>query len=218
MSNPQDDAPTPVEDQLTKPIEGVPQDISRVIGAAATLELSSGESITREALLIARSQLGEREHGGKNQGPIVQKVARPFLSAQRFAETYPKGALQWCAFFVCWCVLQALKAANATPEQISVWMHIASGSCGALHDRLTKLGLVTRHLPGEPVPEGTFFVFFGEDKDGAPHLTHVGAYDHTAGALLKTVEGNAGRGADQVCEAQHMIDDPRVHSTARLPF
>jgi len=219
MSDPKDrDAPTPVSDALTAPIPGEPQTIERVIAAARTLELHSTESIAQEALTIARSQIGQREHGGKNMGMIVEKVAKPFLSARRFAETYGKGLLQWCGFFVCWCVLEALKAANATPEQVSVWMHIASGSCTALHDRLSKLGLVTRHVPGQPIPEGTFFVFFGEDKDGVPNLTHVGAYDGTTGALIRTVEGNSGRGADQVAEGRHMIDDPRVHSTALLPF
>lgn len=218
------DTPPPIPVAITgteetRPMPGVPQDIRRVIAAAQTLELHGSPSIAQAALGIARRQVGQRETPGlKNQGPIVEKVARPFLSERRFVETYPKGALQWCSFFACWAVLEALKAAGARPEQVAIWMRIASGSCGALHERLDKLGLVTSHVPGAPIPEGTYFVFFGTEKDGAPDLSHVGIYEATMGQLVCTIEGNSGHKADAVSEGRHMIDDPRLHSTARLPF
>ena len=221
MSKPEDDAPTPVEDQLTKPIEGVPQDISRVIGAAATLELHGSPSLAQSALEIARSKLGQKEpdrKGHPNEGEIVRWALEGLTSRE------PGPWASWCAFFVCQCVRQALIAAGADALTIRDWRKTyASGSCTSLWHRLDSAGLAIRHSPSQPIPEGACFVFFGGDKthdDGKIELSleHVGIYDRCAGELILTIEGNASATADRVAEGKHMITNPRVWGFGLLPY
>lgn len=224
MSNPSDGIPKPLpSEMMTGPMSGTGMPtIDEHVATAVTLELHGEPTIQQTALGIARSKIGRYETEGVNWGPFIREVASPFISAERLATYAPggirAGRLAWCAFFVCWCILQALKAAGARADHVAIWMRLASGSCTTLYERLDKLGLVTRHVPGEPIPEGTCFLFFGDDTDDGPEMQHISLYDRTAGALAYDISGNSGRAVDGVDDNAHLIASDKIHSTARLPF
>lgn len=65
-------------------------------------------TIGQAALAVAISKIGEREHGGKNQGPIVT------WSMERFTRHKPEeprdgiaGWAAWCAGFAGRCYIEA---------------------------------------------------------------------------------------------------------------
>lgn len=62
---------------------------------------------------VAESQLGRCEVGaceveGNNAGPQIREYQK--------ATWLPPGAWAWCAAFVCWCILQAIRAYGLTPK------------------------------------------------------------------------------------------------------
>lgn len=221
MSNPTDsDAPTPIEDQLTKPTPGVPVDIETALRGARTLELHGSPSLAQAAIGILRTKVGEREPNRKehrNEGPIVDWCLEGLTDR-------PAGAwAEWCAFAACQGPRRALIAAGADAITIRDWRRTyASGSCTALWHRLEAHGLVVRHTPGGSVPEGAYFIFFGgmKEKDGEMvlDLHHVEAVDRQMGALVLCIGGNSGPHADMMSENKHMLDDPDIWGWGFLPY
>lgn len=224
MSKPEDDAPSPITDDLTRPTPGVPQDVGRVIAAARTLELHGHPSIAQAALGIARSKIGEKEPDRKqhrNTGPIVD------WCLEGMTEDDAGPWAEWCAFFACQCVRRALIAAGADAVTLREWRHLASGSCSRLWRKLERRELAVRHVIGTPPPEGVYFVFYanlgkqGEylyHDDGRPDLKHVGIVDRVSGELLHDVSGNTTATCDRVAEGRHMLNDPRVWGFGLLPY
>lgn len=216
MSDPNDAIPEATEDQLTRPTPGVPQDIGRAIEAARTLELHGSPSLAQAAAGIARSKIGEREPNRQerpNEGPIVDWSLEGLTS--RDAGPWA----QWCAYFACQCVRRALIAAGADAMTLRDFRrNWASGSCTSLWTKYDNAGLATRHVPGQPLPEGAYFLFFGEERDGKPHLRHVEVIDRHNNLSVTHVGGNTSRHADRVVEHQTLLVDEDIYGTARLPY
>ena len=225
MSDPKDPIPQPVTDEQTRPMAGVPQDIGRVIAAAATLELHGNPTLSQAALGIARSKIGEKEPNRREHpttGPIVD------WSLEGLTEDEAGPWAEWCSYFACQCVRRALIAAGADAVTLRDWRKTyASGSVSRLWQRLEKHGLAVRHDQLNPPPEGVYFVFYanlgkaGEylyHDDGRPNLKHVGIYERTTGAMIFDVSGNTTATADRVAEGSHLISDPKVWGFAHLPY
>lgn len=172
------------------------------------------------ALENASAKLGHREAAGRpNQGPIVELVARPFLSAIRFLRAYDAGQLRWCAFFASWIFLEALKQ-RGDLARIDAWMRIASGDVDTLW-----LQLAAQISPEGSswcwiadvdgvVPEPGDLVFFGAPED----LTHVAIVERAAGLDVVTIGGNEG---DRVAAHRYRLGSERgrrIVGFARVPW
>ena len=177
--------------------------------------------------------VGEREYGGKNWGPIVQRVAGPFLSPPRLASYAPGGAraggLQWCALAVCWAILDELEA-RPQRELAGQWKRIASASCGTLWGNLDSLGWAWRRgaalpaalcpvdagAPGIPGPGD--LVFYGDFRDNRPNLRHVDFYAEVReGGRWSSIGGNSGPKADAVARVDR-VNSSEVYGYARVPW
>lgn len=227
MSNEKDPIPTPITtEEPTRPIEGVPQPIERVIAAARTLELHGSPSIAQAALGIARSKIGEREPDRRNhpnEGPIVD------WSLEGLTSRDAGGWAQWCCYFACQCVRRALIAAGADAVTIREWRKLVrgGGSCSQTWAGLDAAGLTVRYVQGMAIPQGVYFVFYchtdenGQPKyhsDGLPDLKHVGVYDRVTGILLQDVSGNTTPTADRVAEGSRLLSSPDIFGFAYLPY
>ena len=190
--------------------------------SAQTIQGLGSGPVRLHALEIARGLIGEREtlppgldgKPLKNQGPIVERVARPFLSPHRFDEMLVAGKLQWCAFFVCYCFLEALTQ-REDAALIRAWKHLASGECGALWERLEGEGWARPASPADPDPAPGDVAFLGHIRDGEMVLTHV-AFVEAPGVPIGTIEGNAGPKADRVWAGLRAPDE--VAGYARIPW
>lgn len=181
--------------------------------------------------------IGEREEGGKNWGPFVQKIAAPFVSPERLATFAPgqkrAGLLLWCALTVCWAMLMELLD-RGLKEHAAQWKRIASSECSVLWEHLEDLGWAWRRgapLPAALSPQGVDvdglpgpgdLVFYGHVKDdGTLHFTHVDFYEaKVSGADWDTVGGNTGWPiADKVDRChRHAADLEKVLGYGRVPW
>jgi hypothetical protein len=57
---------------------------------------------------IARSQIGTHESGGANKGSALAA----YFGADAYRPNSTDDGYPWCASFVCWCVLQAMRSAG----------------------------------------------------------------------------------------------------------
>ena len=162
----------------------------------------------RAALDVAISKLGEREQGGRNQGPIVT------WSLERFTRHRPEdprdgvsGWAAWCAGFVGRCFIEA--------GALVPWWSL---SCTTLWRRLEGRAQQTLWMPGAALPEPGDLVFFGPDAD---RLQHVGLVERVEGLVLHTVEGNTsatpGGPSEFVARRTHDLMTANVYGFARLP-
>lgn len=188
---------------------------TEVLSAVKTFRQHGTPTLLQTIRGIARSMIGEHEMDGNNWGPIVQKVATPFLSATRLATFAPgqrnAGKLAWCSLFVSYCVLEGLKADGRPPEQLAEWRRVASSEVSVLHERMRAAGLIAPFVPGEPPPEDTIVVFFRK-------LAHVEIYDGSTNILVVSIGGNSGPKANQVYENKHPNTDARIDCWGRLPW
>lgn len=63
---------------------------------------------TEELVRIAKSQIGVKESGGNNRGPMIEEYQN--------ATWLRKGAWPWCAAFVDWCINETLKSKDVMKE------------------------------------------------------------------------------------------------------
>ncbi len=202
---------------------------------------ASGPGPVREgALARLIACIGEREEGGKNWGPFVQKVAAPFISPERLATFAPgqkrAGKLLWCALAVCWAILMELLD-RGQKERAAQWRRIASSECSVLFENMEDLGWAWRRgapLPAALSPQGVDvpglpgpgdLVFYGSVKpDGTLHITHVDFFETNVSADgddWDSVGGNTGWPvSDKVDRCHHHgpEDLVKVLAYARLPW
>lgn len=130
--------------------------------------------LVAQVLEIARSQIGVREQGGRNRGPIVDE----YLRASGVDPT--KDSYSWCAAFVVWCVRKAaldLGVANPLPRTPGVhkmWRRAEQRFCTQ-----------------RPMPGAIFCIDHGEGKG------HCGFVDDVGGTHLTTIEGNTNVGGSR---------------------
>lgn len=164
-------------------------------------------TIGQAALAVAITKLGERESGGKNQGPIVT------WSMERFTRHKPElprdgkdGWAAWCAGFAGRCYIEA--------GALVPWWSLL---CSTLWERLEGRAQQTLWMPGAPLPEAGDLVFFGSDAD---KLHHVGLVERAEGLVLHTVEGNTsakpGGPSDCVARRERDLVTGDVFGFARL--
>lgn len=169
-------------------------------------------SIGAAALAVAITKIGERESGGKNQGPIVTWSVERF-TRHRPEEPYDgkEGWAAWCAGFVGRCLIEA--------GALIPWWSLL---CTTLWERLEarqKGGEVVLTLwqPGAELPKPGDLVFFGPSAD---KLRHVGLVERVEGLTLHTVEGNtsatSGGPCDCVARRAHDLITSDVRAFARL--
>lgn len=198
---------------------------ARLIGvdlAGGTTDRSYPPSKGARALLVAAQHLGEREAGGRNQGPIVEWSLRWIFEARRelplYERLYGAGKAAWCAGFAGRCFAES-------------GLHVApywSADCDSL-----LLRLIGRARRGEwlvqrwpcAVEPGDV-VFFGEGLTlgaasglppvaGLTDLHHVELAERWEAPILYSLGGNTGpRGvSDRVARMERA--DPQVYAVAR---
>ncbi len=183
------------------------------------------------ALAAALSLVGESEHGGPNQGPVVTFLFGYWTHrlpgeppAGEPEEPGDEGWAEWCAGFgsTCYLLAEATLALRATlsreptREELeaalghrSPWRKVGSLSVSRLWARAAAQGW-TRLFP-EATCEPGDLVFF-HDRAAPEKLDHVGLVVAQEGRTLFTVEGNAG---DAVRRRTYALDFDRLHGIAR---
>jgi hypothetical protein len=174
-------------------------------------------NIGAAALTVAIGKIGEREHGGKNQGPIVT------WSVERFTRHKPEepydgktGWAAWCAGFVGRCLIEA-------GALIPWWSLLCTTLWQRLEARPKDGGagdyqvVMAPWEPGAELPEPGDLVFFGPSAD---KLRHVGLVERVEGLTLHTVEGNTqevpGGPSVAVARRTHDLVTADVFGFARL--
>lgn len=195
--------------------------------ATSTIRGPGPGPVREGALARMLAMVGEREQGGKNWGPVVQKVAGPFLSPNRL-ETYAPGGsragkLQWCALTASYVYLAELEA-RGQQELASQWKRIASASCSTLYGNLDLLGWAWKK--GNPLPSGILplggpscglpapgdLVFYGDD------FHHVDLFKLETPAGFDSVGGNSGPACDEVALCERLDEKVPPLRYARIPW
>jgi len=142
--------------------------------------------LIKQALYVAKSQLGVREIGISNTGPQVNQ----YLAAANEPPGEP-----WCASFVYWCTVQASRALSV-PDPF-----MRSGYCPDLGNWAREHGI----LYSQPEPGDVMLVNEGGD------FHHTGFVTDVDGDDFSTIEGNTNdngsREGTAVMEHQRSVAD-----------
>ena len=139
------------------------------------------------AVEIARTKIGEREHGGANKGPIVLWSTKDLTKARE--------GLKWCAFFAWQCFLQAAQ----TPEQRALVKGLASSSSSFTYSRLRSQKW---HIK-DPVPG--CMIFFAQKG----LIYHMGIVEKIEKGMVYVIEGNSG---DSVKASRYPLDHATIYA------
>lgn len=176
-------------------------------------------AVVAVVLAAARERLGQRETG-RNQGPIVQEVCAPFLSAERFEAAYAAGELEWCAAFACFCWRQGWPKMPRALISLEVQV---------LWARLALKGWTRRWAPVDPMaaappkPGDIFFkclrpaVAAARRKDAGKPV-HCGLVLEAGAKTVVTIEGNAfdGESSGEVKQVHYALSDERIFGFATI--
>ena len=154
-----------------------PRDVTHELIASGHVTLRDGDNFPELIAQIAESQVGVREEGGNNNGPMVREYQR--------ASWLKPGPWAWCAAFVDWCLLQAVVIHGgvkwARPQTAGAY-DLEGWAKGKYDERVPRYWRV---VPANSTPprRGDIVTFTW------PHVGIVTRYD---GNIVTTVEGNTG--------------------------
>ena len=127
---------------------------------------------------IALSQIGKHESGGPNKGSDL----RAYFDSDNYRPNATDDGYPWCASFVCWCVLTAMRAGGVDETPTFRRPRTPSAYGLANWSRAQDNSTRTKDSPGADIKAGDIVIY---------KFSHTGiAVTDAVGGEVDVVEGN----------------------------